>query len=59
MWAPKVDSTEALKVEAGYFRDCVENNRTPINDGLAGLRVVRMLEAAGQSLKQRGGAVAL
>jgi predicted dehydrogenase len=59
MWAPKVDSAEALKVEAGYFRDCVENNRTPINDGLAGLRVVRMLEAAGQSLKQRGGAVAL
>jgi predicted dehydrogenase len=59
MWAPKVESTEALKTEAGYFRDCVQNNRTPINDGLAGLRVVRMLEAAGQSLKQRGGAVAL
>ncbi|HUP02837.1 MAG TPA: Gfo/Idh/MocA family oxidoreductase [Bryobacteraceae bacterium] len=59
MWAPRVDQTEALKREAAYFRDCIQGNRTPVNDGLAGLRVVRMLEAAGQSLKQRGGAVAL
>ena len=59
MWAPKVDQTEALKVEAKYFVDCLERNEPPFNDGLAGLRVVRLLEAAGQSLKDRGRPVQL
>jgi len=54
MWAPKVDQTEALKLEAKYFADCVRNNETPFNDGLAGLRVVRLLEAAAESLNDRG-----
>ena len=54
MWAPKVEQTEALKREANYFIDCIRNDETPINDGLAGLRVVRLLEAAGCSLKGRG-----
>jgi len=54
MWAPKVEQVEALKVEAAYFVDCILNNRTPFNDGHAGLRIVRMLEAADESLKQKG-----
>jgi predicted dehydrogenase len=54
VWAPKVEQTEALKVELNYFVDCIRNDRTPINDGEAGLRVVRLLEAAEVSLKQRG-----
>jgi predicted dehydrogenase len=54
VWAPKVDSTEALKLELGYFLDCIRNNETPLNDGAAGLRVVQLLEAADQSLKARG-----
>jgi predicted dehydrogenase len=54
MWAPKIDQTEALKLEATYFRDCIRKNETPFNDGIAGLRVVRLLEAAAQSLKDRG-----
>jgi predicted dehydrogenase len=54
VWAPKVEQTEALKVELGYFIDCIKNDRTPSNDGAAGLRVVRLLEAADQSLKERG-----
>jgi predicted dehydrogenase len=57
MWAPKVEQTEALKVELNYFVECVTRNRTPINDGEAGLRIVKLLEAAEQSLKQRGWAV--
>ena len=52
MWAPKVDEVEALQVETRYFLDCVKNGMRPFNDGLAGLRVVRILEAAEQSLKQ-------
>ena len=59
MWAPKVEQTEALKCELEYFIDCIINDRTPINDGAAGLRVVKMLEAADQSLKERGEIVRL
>src|SRR6059036_2102349 len=59
MWAPRVEQTEALKVELNYFLDCVARNQTPLNDGVAGARVVRMLEAADQSLKERGRAIAL
>jgi predicted dehydrogenase len=57
MWAPKVEATEALKVELGYFVECIENDMTPFNDGSAGLRVVRMLQAAEESLKRKGEAV--
>ncbi len=53
MWAPKIESTEALKAELGYFVNCINKNEVPINDGLAGLRVVRMLEAAQESLAKK------
>ena len=59
IWAPKIEQTEALKVELEYFVDCVTNNRVPLNDGVAGLRVVKILEAADQSLKERGKAIQL
>ena len=59
VWAPKVDQTEALKAELGHFVDCVASGTAPYNDGEAGLRVVRMLEAADRSLKQRGEVVRL
>lgn len=59
VWAPKVDQTEALKAELAYFIDCVSTGKTPFNDGQAGLRVVRILEAADQSLKARGKVVSL
>jgi len=59
VWAPRVEQSEALKVELEYFIDCVLNDRTPINDGLAGLRVVKILEAADQSLTERGKIVPL
>jgi predicted dehydrogenase len=54
MWAPKVDQTEALKAECEYFVDCVKNNKQPFNDGQSGLEVVKMLEAADKSIKERG-----
>jgi predicted dehydrogenase len=59
VWAPKVDQTEALKAELGYFLECIESGKTPFNDGQAGLRVVRMLEAADKSLAERGKAILL
>jgi predicted dehydrogenase len=59
VWAPKVDATEALKLELTYFLDCIRRNETPSNDGVAGLRVVKLLEAADQSLNNRGKLVAV
>ena len=54
MWSPNIEQIEALKVEASYFIDCIRNDKRPFNDGEAGLRIVRMLEAADESLKLRG-----
>lgn len=59
MWAPKVEQTEALRTEIKYFLDCINHLTTPFNDGVAGLRIVRMLEAADKSLKQKGKVVNL
>jgi predicted dehydrogenase len=59
MWAPKVEQTEALKAECQYFVECVRDGAEPFNDGLAGLKVVQMLEAADRSVKARGRLVAL
>ncbi len=59
VWAPKVDQTEALKLELEYFADCIMKDQNPFNDGAAGLRVVRLLEAAEESLKDRGKVICL
>jgi predicted dehydrogenase len=57
MWAPRLDNTEALQTEALHFIDCVEHNKQPETDGLAGLRMVNMIEAAETSLGNRGNVV--
>jgi predicted dehydrogenase len=54
MWAPQVEQVEALRIELQYFVDCIKKNETPFNGGAAGLKVVRMLEAASKSLAKRG-----
>jgi predicted dehydrogenase len=59
MHAPRVEQTEALKIETEYFVHCITNNETPINDGHAGLRVVKMLNACSESLKDNGKMVTL
>ncbi|MBF0197320.1 MAG: Gfo/Idh/MocA family oxidoreductase [Planctomycetes bacterium] len=59
MVAPKLDETEALKSECSYILNCIQNGSKPINDGEAGLRIVKILEAATQSVKLNGTAVEL
>lgn len=54
MWAPQLDLTEALKVEAGHFVDCVARRSKPISDGGSGYRVIQVLEAASRSMRERG-----
>ena len=59
MWSPQVEAIEALRAETAYFLRCISENKTPFNDGVAGLRVVRILEAADRSVRNRGEAVSL
>jgi predicted dehydrogenase len=59
MLAPQLEQVEALQLELKYFVDCIASGETPFNDGRAGLRVVKMLEAASASLLQRGALVKL
>jgi predicted dehydrogenase len=59
MWAPQLDSTEALRTEVQHFLRCIERQERPITDGEAGLRVVRILEAAAQSAAMHGQPVEL
>ena len=50
IWSPRISNIEPLRTEIQHFVECVRTGRTPISDGLAGLRVVRVLEALQQSL---------
>ncbi len=59
VYIPQLDNTEALKKEIEYLLDCLENNQEPINNGQAGLLVVRLLESANKSISQRGQVVKL
>ena len=59
MWAPQIEQVEALHQELAYFIDCIVKDQTPVNDGEAGLRVVKMLEAANESIRKRGALVYL
>jgi predicted dehydrogenase len=54
MWAPHLEQVEALRIELDYFVDCIVNDQTPFNDGQAGMRIVKMLEASSESLRHHG-----
>jgi predicted dehydrogenase len=59
MLVPKLDTTEPLRTAALHFLQCIEEGGRPLTDGEAGLRVVRILEAATQSMAERGKPVEL
>jgi predicted dehydrogenase len=54
VWAPKLDTTEALRYVVAEFIESIQTGRKPLTDGPSGLRVVRMLEAAQESIKRGG-----
>ncbi|RKY44609.1 MAG: gfo/Idh/MocA family oxidoreductase [Candidatus Neomarinimicrobiota bacterium] len=54
MYAPKIDSTEALSLVCKEFVESIKDKRKPLTDGMSGLEVVRMLELAEKSLKSGG-----
>jgi len=51
---PRVEQCEPLKVMCGHFIDCVLNGSEPLTSGESGLEVVRVLEAATESLRGDG-----
>jgi predicted dehydrogenase len=59
MLAPQLEQVEALRAETAYFLKCITENKSPFNDGINGLRVVRLLEAAEKSVRKRGEVVSL
>ncbi len=59
MWSPQLEQVEALRQELNYFVECITAGKEPFNDGCAGLRVVRMLEAASESMNRKGAFVRL
>jgi predicted dehydrogenase len=56
---PYLKQEEPLKTECQHFLDCIQQGRTPLTSGKHGLELVRILEAASQSLKKNGAPVDL
>jgi predicted dehydrogenase len=54
MWAPQLAVSEALRTEILHFLDCIAHGREPETSGEAGLRIVRLLEAATASMAANG-----
>jgi predicted dehydrogenase len=54
MYAPQFDDTEALSVMVREFAASIAENRPALTDGEAGLRVLRILEAADRSIRTDG-----
>lgn len=54
---PQIRMTEPLRLECQHFIDCIRSRTRPRTDGLNGLEVVRLLEAAQESLDRDGAAV--
>jgi predicted dehydrogenase len=59
VWSPRIESQEPLQAMVRHFAECVRDAKTPLTDGEAGLRVVRILEAAQRSIKAQGGRITL
>ena len=54
MWAPQLAIREALYAAARHFVDAITTGALSISDAHAGLRVVRVLEAATESMASQG-----
>jgi predicted dehydrogenase len=59
VWSPRLEPAEPLRAVVRHFVECVAGDKTPLTDGQAGLRVVRVLDAAQRSIKAQGGRITL
>lgn len=56
---PTLKFSEPLQVECQHFIDCIQRGERPLTDGQSGLRTVKVLEAAAESLRQDGTPITL
>jgi predicted dehydrogenase len=49
--SPYIHMEEPLRQEIKHFLECIRENKKPLTDGYNGLRVVRIIEAAQESLR--------
>jgi predicted dehydrogenase len=54
MYAPRLETHEALAFETRHFADCILNGTEPLTNGKGGLEVVKILVASNESLKKKG-----
>jgi predicted dehydrogenase len=54
IYVPKLEQREALAGMAADFISAIENGTTPVSDWKVGLEVVKVLEAAQESIKNKG-----
>jgi predicted dehydrogenase len=59
VWSPRIANQEPLQAMVCHFAECIRSGKVPMTDGEAGLRVVRILEAAQRSIKAQGGRITL
>lgn len=57
-YLPRIEQVEPLKVMCGHFIDCIITCSEPLSGGSKGMEVVRLLEAASESLRTGGAPVA-
>jgi predicted dehydrogenase len=51
---PHLKIEEPLRLECQHFLECIQSRKQPLSDGRDGLRVVKVLDAAQRSLRQKG-----
>lgn len=54
VYIPNLPTTEPLRAECAHFVDCIRTGQNPTSDGIDGYRVVRIMEAAQESIQQHG-----
>lgn len=57
IYSPRIEEYEPLAKECQHFIECIQNNQQPISDGYNGLKVISILEATTESLKNFGKSV--
>lgn len=57
IYSPRVEEYEPLTKECNHFIECIQHGQQPLSDGYSGLKVISILEAAIESLKNSGQSV--
>ena len=51
---PNIRFTEPLRVECDHFLECISTDKRPLTDGHNGLKVLKIIEAAQESMRNGG-----